>query len=88
MLTPAFPYCLPLVYGLGSRSMYSLTASKQGQSLCLTVALAVTVVLAAMYWRDHRRLAEQERAMKSLRQELDQLLGTRYMDLGSRIKKT
>ncbi len=54
----------------------------------LTVVLAVTVVLAAMYWRDHRRLAEQERSMKSLRRELDQLLGTRYMDLGSRIKKT
>ena len=64
--------------------MYSLTASKHGQSLCLTVVL----VLAAMYWWDHRRLAEQERAMKHLRRELDQLLGTRYMDLGSRIKKT
>ena len=68
--------------------MYSLTASKQGQSLCLTVVLVLAVVLAAMYWRDHRRLAEQERSMKSLRRELDQLLGTRYMDLGSRIKKT
>jgi len=54
----------------------------------LAVVLVLAVVLAAMYWRDHRRLAEQERAMKSLRRELDQLLGTRYMDLGSRIKKT
>lgn len=54
----------------------------------LGAVLVVLVVLVVLYWRDHRRLEQQEREIHSLRQQLDQLLGTRYMDLGSRMKKT
>ncbi len=54
----------------------------------LGAVLVVLVVLAVLYWRDHGRLEQQEREIHSLRQQLDQLLGTRYMDLGSRMKKT
>ena len=54
----------------------------------LGAVLVVLVVLAVLYWRDHRRQEQQEREIHSLRQQLDQLLGTRYMDLGSRMKKT
>ena len=48
--------------------------------------VAVFVVTAVLYWRDHRRLVELDRALHSLLEQLDQLQGTRYVDLGSRMK--
>ena len=52
----------------------------------LVAVLVVAVVLVVLYWRDHRRLVELDRALHSLLEQLDQLQGTRYVDLGSRMK--
>lgn len=52
----------------------------------LVAVFVVTAVLAVLYWRDHRRLVELDRALHSLLEQLDQLQGTRYVDLGSRMK--
>lgn len=52
----------------------------------LVAVFVVTAVLAVLYWRDHRWLVELDRALHSLLEQLDQLQGTRYVDLGSRMK--
>ena len=49
-----------------------------GMAGILVLAIMVTV----LYLRDLQRLKEQDRVIKSLRKQLDHLLGTRYMDPG------
>lgn len=44
--------------------------------------LVLTIVVTVLYLRDLRRLKEQDRVIKSLRRQLDHLLGTRYMGPG------
>ena len=55
-------------------------------TIWILIGMAVLLVLAAvvmvLYLRDLRRLKEQDRLIKSLRRQLDHLLGTRYMDPG------
>ena len=48
----------------------------------MAVILVLTAVVMVLYLRDLRRLKEQDRLIKSLRRQLDHLLGTRYMDPG------
>ena len=48
----------------------------------MTTILVLTIVVAVIHHRDLRRLEEQDRVIKSLRKQLDHLLGTRYMDPG------
>ena len=48
----------------------------------MAVILVLTATVTVLYLRDLRRLKEQDRVIKSLRRQLDHLLGTRYMDPG------
>ena len=48
----------------------------------MAVILVLTATVMVLYLRDLRRLKEQDRVIKSLRRQLDHLLGTRYMDPG------
>ena len=48
----------------------------------MAVLLVLTAVVMVLYLRDLQRLKEQDRVIKSLRKQLDHLLGTRYMDPG------
>ncbi len=48
----------------------------------MAVILVLTATVTVLYLRDLRRLKEQDRLIKSLRRQLDHLLGTRYMDPG------
>ena len=50
--------------------------------LGMAVILVLAAVVTVLYLRDLRRLKEQDRLIKSLRRQLDHLLGTRYMDPG------
>ena len=49
----------------------------------MAVILVLTATVTVLYLRDLRRLKEQDRLIKSLRRQLDHLLGTRYMDPGN-----
>ena len=46
--------------------------------LGMAVLLVLAIVVTVLYLRDLRRLEEQDRVIKSLRKQLDHLLGTRY----------
>ena len=46
----------------------------------MAVLLVLTIVVTVLYLRDLRRLKEQDRLIKSLRRQLDHLLGTRYQE--------
>ena len=46
----------------------------------MAVILVLTAVVTVLYLRDLRRLKEQDRLIKSLRRQLDHLLGTRYQE--------
>ena len=48
----------------------------------MAVILVLAVTVMVLHLRDLRRLKEQDRLIKSLRRQLDHLLGTRYMDPG------
>ena len=46
----------------------------------MAVILVLAAVVTVLYLRDLRRLKEQDRLIKSLRRQLDHLLGTRYQE--------
>ena len=50
--------------------------------LGMAVLLVLAIMVTVLYLRDLQRLKERDRVIKSLRKQLDHLLGTRYMDPG------
>lgn len=46
----------------------------------MAVILVLAVTVMVLHLRDLRRLKEQDRLIKSLRRQLDHLLGTRYQE--------